>query len=232
MAKIEIGRTTGLLFLIVLLTSAVSGAFWSTPLEPSDTAIALTAIANGIALFRANIIVDLISHVCIIALAGDLFLSFNSYSKPLALFGTLWRVVEGIFLVLTETINSVLLIVAQDYVSATGTEAIALETLGRTLLIVEQWSYAIGMSFFALGSLMFAIVFATKNAIPLTIGRLGVIASLLAVAQTWLGLAIPEFLFGASANPLLLLLFLPIMIYEVILGIWLFRGGLESKQSQ
>ncbi|MGY5859007.1 MAG: DUF4386 domain-containing protein [Candidatus Thorarchaeota archaeon] len=228
MIKIDIGRTTGLLFLVVLLTSAVSGAFWSTPLEPSDTASALTAIANGPALFRANIVIDLISHVCIIALAGALFLSFNSYSKSFAVFGTLWRVVEGIILVLTETVNSVLLIIAQDYVSASGTEAVALETLGRTLLIVEQWSYAIGMIFFALGSLMFAILFVTKNAISLTIGRLGVIASLLAVVQTWVGLAIPEFLIGSSTNPLLLIFFLPMIIYEIILGVWLLRGGLES----
>lgn len=231
MGQFDIGRTTGLLFLIVLLTSAISGAFWSTPLEPADTANALNAIASGPALFRASIIVDLISNVCIIALAGALFLSFNSYSKSFAVFGTLWRAVEGIILVLTETVNSVLLIVAQDYVTATGTEAVALESLGKTLLILEQWSYAVGMTFFALGSLMFAILFVTRNAISLKIGRLGVVASLLAVAQTWLGLAIPEFLIGTSTNPVLLIFFLPIIIYEIILGIWLLRGGLQSKRS-
>ncbi|MGY5873799.1 MAG: DUF4386 domain-containing protein [Candidatus Thorarchaeota archaeon] len=230
MANVNIGRTCGFLFLFVLLTSAVSGGLWATPLEPADTAGALTAIADGVVQFRSSIIIDLISHVSIIALAGALFLSFSSYSKSLALIGTLWRVVEGIILALNELVNSVLLIVAQDFVSASGTEAVALETLGHTLLITEQWSYGIGMAFFALGSLLFGILFVIKQAVPRTLAWLGVVASLIAVAETWLGLAIPTLLFGASSNPLLLVLFLPIMIYEVILGIWLLRGGLESRQ--
>ena len=231
MFKVDIGRACGFLFLFVLLTSAVSGALWSTPLDPADSADALNAIAASGLQFRASIVIDLISHVSIIALAAALFLSFASYNKTLAMLGILWRVVEGIILALNEMVKSVLLIVAQDFVSATGTEAVALETMGRTLLIIEQWSYGIGMTFFALGSLMFAILFVTQKAVPLTIGRLGVIASLLAVAETWIGLAIPDYLFGASSNPLLLLLFLPIMLYEVILGIWLVRGGLKSNPS-
>ena len=232
MTKIDIGRTCGFLFLFVLLTSAVSGGLWATPLEPADTAGVLTAIADGVNQFRSSIVIDLISHVCIIALAGALFLSFSSFSKSLALIGTLWRVVEGVILAINEIVNSVLLVVAQEFVSATGTEAVALETLGRTLLVTEQWSYGIGMAFFALGSLLFGILFVVKKAVPIALAWLGVIASLLAVAETWLGLALPTLLFGASTNPLLILLFLPIMIYEVLLGIWLLRGGLNSKQAR
>ncbi len=229
MTKFDIGRVCGFLFLFVLLTSAISGGLWSTPLDPAETTDALTAIADGAGQFRASIVIDLVSHVCIIALAGALFLSFSSHNKPLALIGTLWRVVEGIILALNEMVNSVLLVVAQEFVSATGTEAVALETLGRTLLFTEQWSYGIGMTFFALGSLMFAILFVIKQPVPLPLAWLGAVASFIVVAETWLGLAVPSYLFGASSNPFLIVLFLPIMIYEIVLGIWLLRGGLDSE---
>ena len=84
MFKVDIGRICGFLFLFVLLTSAVSGALWSTPLDPADSAGALNAIAASGVQFRSSIVIDLISHVSIIALAGALFLNFASYNKTLA----------------------------------------------------------------------------------------------------------------------------------------------------
>jgi hypothetical protein len=137
--------------------------------------------------------------------------------RSLAFLGTLWRVAEGTIIAFTELNNIILLAVAQKFVSATGAEAVTLETLGRTLIVAEDWGFKIGLAFFALGSLLYGILFVSSGVVPRALGWWGVFASLLAAAAVWLNLINPN---------LRMISFLAIMPYEVVLGIWLLlRGG-------
>jgi len=47
----------------------------------------------------------------------------------------------------------VLLAVAFKFVSAMGADTVTLETLGRVLIVAEDWEFKIGLAFFGLGSL-------------------------------------------------------------------------------
>jgi hypothetical protein len=217
-SSIGIGQVCGFLFLFILLTTALSMALAGGPLDQKDVPNTLSSVAKGGKRYRASVVLDLVSHVSIVALAAALYLAFSPYNRSLALVGTLWRVAEGTIIALNEANNLMLLGVAQRFVAATGAEAVALEAMGRTLILAEGWAYKIGLAFFALGSLMYGILFVSSGAVPRALAWLGVVASLLGCAGTWLNLIYPN----AKAASFLLVLLIP---YEVGLGIWLLLQG-------
>jgi hypothetical protein len=164
-SKIGIGQLCGFLYLFILLTSVLSKFMAGTPLDPGDVSSTLGAVAEGGRRFQISIVLDLVSHVSVVALAGALYLAFSPHNRSLALLGTLWRVAEGVIIALNELNNVVLLAVAQKFVSATGAEAVTLETLGRALIVAEDWGLKIGLAFFALGWLMYGILFVSSGAV-------------------------------------------------------------------
>jgi hypothetical protein len=128
--KISIGQLCGFLYLFILLTSVLSKFMGGDPLDPENVSNSLGAVAEGNKRFRISAVLDLISHASIFALVGGLYLAYSPYDRSLALLGSLWRIVEGVILTFNEGSNVVLLAVAQKFVSATGTETVALETVG------------------------------------------------------------------------------------------------------
>jgi hypothetical protein len=220
-STIGIGQLCGFLYLFVLLTSVLSKFMAGAPLDPEDVSNTLGAVAEGRKRFRISVALDLVSHASVVALAGALYLAFSPYNRSLALLAMLWRVAEGTIIAFNEVNNGVLLAVAPKFVSATGVEAVTLETLGRTLIVAEDGGFKIGLAFFALGSLLFGILFVSSGAVPPALAWWGAIAGLLAVGGRWLALFslnVPVVLETAS--------FVPIILFEVVFGIWLlFRGG-------
>ncbi|MCK5317666.1 MAG: DUF4386 family protein [Anaerolineales bacterium] len=96
---------------------------------------------------------------------------------------------EGTIIALNELNNLVLLDVSQKFSSATGAQAVALESLGRILISTEQWGNKIRLAFFVIDSLLYAILFVTSGAGPLALGWSGVIADILAAGGFILFLA-------------------------------------------
>ena len=218
-SRIGIGQVCGFLYLFILLTSVVSKFMAGAPLDPEDVSNTLGAVAEGGKRFQISIVLDLVSHVSVVALAGALYLAFSPHNRSLALLGTLWRVAEGTIIAFNEVNNVVLLAVALKFVSATGAETVALETLGRALIVAEDWGFKIALVFFALGSLLYGILFVSTGAVPRALGWWGLVAGLLAVVGRWLALVSPDVGLVATS-------FLPIILFEVVFGVWLlFQGG-------
>jgi len=217
-STIGIGQVCGFLYLFILLTSVLSKFMAGAPLNPEDASNSLGSVAEGGKRFQISIVVDLVSHVSVVALAGALYLAFSPYNRSLAFLGTLWRVAEGTIIAFTEVNNIVLLAVARKFVSATGAEAVTLETLGRALIVAEDWGLKIGLAFLALGSLLYGILFVSTGAVPSALGWWGLVAGLLAVVGRWLVLVGPDV-------GLVAISFLPTILFEVVFGVWLlFRG--------
>ena len=215
--KFSIGQLCGFLFLFILFTSILSKVTAGTPLDPDNVSESFQITLGSSLKFRISIILDLISHVSIIALAGALYLSFSKYNQPLASIGTLWRVAEGTIIAFSEISGLIFLAVAQQYVSTLGSDKFALESLGRVLILAEDWGLKIGLIFLGIGSLFYAILFVTSGTVPQVLGWWGIISSTLAVGGILLSLI----------NPNIKMVGILFMIpYEIVLGIWLlFKGG-------
>ena len=91
--------------------------------------------------------------------------------------------------------------------------------MGRTLIVAENWGLKIGLVFFALGWLMYGILFVSTGAVPSALAWWGAVASLLAVVGRWIALIRPD-------KGLVAISFVPLMLFEVVFGFWLlFKGG-------
>ncbi len=215
--KFSVGQLCGFLFLFILFTSILSKVTAGTPLDPDNVSESFQNTLGTSMKFRISIILDLISHVSIIALAGALYLAFSKYNQPLAFIGTLWRVAEGTIIAFSEISGLIFLAVAQQYVSTLGSDKFALESLGRVLILAEDWGLKIGLIFLGIGSLFYAILFVTSGTVPQVLGWWGIISSALAVGGILLSLI----------NPNIKMVGILFMIpYEIVLGIWLlFKGG-------
>jgi hypothetical protein len=119
-ASIGAGQWCGFLFLFVLLTTLLSESQAGGTLDSEDAAGSLGRIAQASGRFRASVVLDLVSHTSIVALAAALYVAFSPYNRSLALLGTLWRAAEGAIMALNEVNSILLLSVAQRFVAATG----------------------------------------------------------------------------------------------------------------
>ena len=217
LSKISAGQICGFLFLFILLTSALSQALAGGALDPADIPGTMSRVTGGGKKFRLSVVIDLISHVSIIALAAMLYHTFSPFNRSLALLGTLWRLAEGTILAFNEVNNLVLLDVSQKSASATGNQSVVLESMGRMLISTEGWGLKIGLVFLVAGSLVYAILFVTSGALPLALGWFGVIASILAAGGILLNMINPNLSMAS---------FLILIPYEIVLGFWLLiRGG-------
>ena len=210
------GQLCGFLFLFILLTSILSQFLAGAAFNPTDVPSTLNKVAANSQKFRISVIVDLISHVSIIALAGLLYIAFSPYNQTLALLGTLFRVAEGTIIALSETSSLVLLDVSHRSVSAADAQVEALESMGRTVISMGDWGYKIGLVFLVIGSLMYAILFVTTGTVPVALGWFGVLASLIAAGGILLSLINPN---------LSMVSFLVMIPYEIVLGFWLLIWG-------
>ncbi|MFA9406890.1 MAG: DUF4386 domain-containing protein [Anaerolineales bacterium] len=221
LSNISTGQLCGFLFLFILLTSALSQALAGGALDPADIPGTMSRVTESGKKFRLSVVIDLISHVSIVALAAMLFITFSPFNRSLALLGTLWRLAEGSILALNEVNNLVLLDVSQKSASATGNQSVVLESIGRMLISIEGWGLKIGLVFLAAGSSVYAILFVTSGALPLALGWFGVIASILAAGGILLNLINPNLSMAS---------FLILIPYEIVLGFWLLIWGGQIGQ--
>jgi hypothetical protein len=82
-SKISIGQVCGFLYLLILLSSALSKSMAGAPLDLDNVSNSLGAVAEGAGRFQMSIVLDLVSHVSVIAIAGALYLAFSSYNRSM-----------------------------------------------------------------------------------------------------------------------------------------------------
>jgi hypothetical protein len=227
-SKTGIERLSGVLLLLVLVTSIVAAGLASAVGEyniaPDEVGDTLRRVANKQGLHQAEIAFDLVSYVLTVALAGALYLVFSSRNRLLALLGTLGFASAGVILAVHDIPWFVLPSVAEDFVSASGAEAVALQNTGRVVMLTANWGLSVGVTFLGLGSLAYGVLMVLTRAVPRALGWLGAVAVLMS-AGAWLP-RVDENLYPAFA-----LLAIPYMLWQLGLGIWLLlRGTREAEE--
>lgn len=224
-SKTGIDRLSGLLLLLILVTIVVSGVLAAAvPLNYEEAAETLRNVAEQSGRHTADIVFDLLSYIAMVLLAGALYLAFSPHHRTLALLGTLGLAAAGTILAVHDMVNFALTSIAKKFVAVSGAEAVALQAVGGSMIITAKWGVTVGFTFFALGILAYSALMVASNAVPRVLGWEGVVAGVLTFS-TWL----PHI--DSDLDPVAMIAFFPMMLWELGLGLWLiFRGTREAAE--
>ncbi len=206
---------SGFLFLFIIITLVVGGAFGYSVISDLDSDAKLQEINKDPKKFKIGTVLALIEHGSIIALAIMLFLAFNPYNITLAVIWTISRITEGLIDFYNEKNYWGLLNIARQYSSSSGAEKKSLSELGRSILKTKNSRFAFAQILFSIGTLSYSILFVTSGVVPEIIGWFGIVASILYGFGNGIILVKPNKAMQIFRVGLL------ILIFELVLGGWL-----------
>jgi hypothetical protein len=214
-------RIAGFTFLSYIATY-LSGMFLF-PQAGGGTIIArLGNISQHVLQMRLVLLCELMEAVCAIVLAVTLYSITKDEDEELALLGLLFRFGEGLMIgafACRSTLQSLWLATLGSSASQNPT---TVETLGAYLLKAPDGGIA--AIFFVLGSTIFSFLLLRGRKIPVLLAGLGVGASVL------LAVALPLQLAGLLRESVVSVLWIPMLLFEIPLGIWLVIKGVPPPK--
>jgi len=214
MTNARIAGVTYLLYIAVGLTSLFLG---SGATSGEGTAAKLASIAQHVPQMRISMVLGLITSFTALLLAVALYGITRDEDHELAVFGLACRVGEGMLGVVSTLATLGLLWLATA--GAGAPDAAGAEALAALLLKVEGWNVLLAATLFAVGSTVFSWLLLRGRMIPISLAWLGVVASILLVV------CLPLQLAGFLGGPITQLVWLPMLAFEVPLGLWLIIKG-------
>jgi hypothetical protein len=210
---------SGFLFLLILVLYLVMSVFgYKIGLGPYDSDAELQKINNHPNKFKIAIVLALIDHVSIIALAILLFIVFGTYSLILGVVWIVFRTGEGLGQIYNEKKYWELLNIARRYSVISGAEKKSLSDSARTILNTRDSRFIFTQFLWSIGTLAFSIVLVTYVIVPLFIGWSGIVAGILGFLGNGIKLIKADF---KAFKVLLFMGFLPAILFEVSIGVWL-----------
>lgn len=206
---------SGLLFWLIIITNVSSERFGYKTLNDLEPKAKLETIGKKPKAFKISVVLILIEHMSIIALAVMLFVVFGSYSLLLGIIWLLSRTLEGLIQIYYKKIYWKLLDLAKHYQTATETEKNTLVGSARALLKTKTTTFTFAQILFSIGTLAYSILFVAYDLLPAIIGWFGIVAAVLYGLGNWLTPIQPKFKYALFPGALL------ILIYEIVLGGWL-----------
>jgi hypothetical protein len=212
-------RLAGFMFLFYFAVAATDVYLFNQAAGSAEgPAAQLASLAQHAQLVRLDIVIKKIMFVCAVALAVALYALTRNQDRDLALIALCCRVSEGMTALVSAGSVGGLLSVAKASAAAAGPDAAAAQALGH--LLMNQGG---GGSFpFAVGSTLFAYLFLRARSIPVPLAWLGVVASILLVV------GIPVQVAGFLHGPFTWLMWIPMAVFEVTLGLWLLIKGVAT----
>ena len=205
----------GFLFWFIIITNILSERFGYITLNELEPEAKLQKISNDPKKFKISVVLILIEHGSIIALAVMMFVAFSPYNLILGIVWTFSRIFEGVFQIYHKKNYWGLLNLATQYPGASGAEKNALIDSGRSILESKESTFSFAQIFFSIGTIAYSILFVTYIVDLLWIGWFGLVASLLYGVGNGIFFVKPNFKALLKLGGLLILLF------EIVLGGWL-----------
>lgn len=206
---------SGFLFLFIIGLNLASGKLGYETFSDLDSEAKLTAINNDPKKFKISYALIVIEHFSIIFLAFMLFLAFSQTNMILALIWTIFRTVEGLLQIFYKKNYWKLIKISEQFQTA---DSIAKKTsieLGRKILRMKNSIFTFAQILFSIGTLAYSIMFVTYGGVPVIIGWLGIVASIIYYFGSVIVLLKPNSKILWNIGGLL------ILIFEIILGGWL-----------
>lgn len=219
MTRTTNARLAGFMFLLYIAMGITVILLFSPVDNAQGTTAKLAAIAAHAPRVRLSILLSQFILVDALALAVALYALTRDQDRDLALLALSFRIAEGVIgaVCLFSTVGLLWLATAT---TPAAPDPAATNALAALLLKVEGWSPLIGAFPFAVGSTVYSYLFLRARSIPVPLAWLGVLASLLLVVL------LPAQLVGIVKGPVTAFMWLPMLVFEVVLALWLLIKGI------
>ena len=215
-------RIAGFTFLFYIAAGIAAMILFGRAAGAEGTAAKLARIAEHATDMHVAILLTLFTCFMAIVLAVTLYAITRDQDPDLAMIALACRFGEGI-------LNAIFILTKLEVLwlaTAAGGNApdtAAANALGAFVLTAPRvWNTTITATFFAVGSTLFSWLLLRGRMIPAPMAWLGVVASALLVVGLPLQLA------GAIRSPVTDLMWIPMLAFEVPLGLWLIIKGVAT----
>lgn len=220
-------RLAGFMFLLYIATGVTSMVLSGQATSGAEgTAAKLASIAQHASLVRVDIVLTLLQAAYALVLGVTLYALTRDQDPHLAVMALCCRVAEGVIAAISPIRGLGLLSVATASTAAAGPDAAAAQALGALLLKMGGWTGLIAATCFAVGSTLFSYLFLRARSIPVPLAWLGVLASILLVV------ALPLLLAGFIQGPVTYFMWIPMLVFEVALALWLLIKGVAPQATR
>lgn len=209
-------RLAGLILLLYIATGVVSMIVSGRAIGAGNAAQKLASIAQHASLMRVNVLLTLLQFVYGLILAVTLYALTRDEDRELAMIAMFCRLTEGVI----AALSAVRLLALLSIAATPDAPTIA---LGGLLLKMGGSFALIAATCFALGSTLFSWLFLRARSIPKPLAWLGVLASLLLVVL------LPAQLTGVIKGQITNIMWLPMLVFEVVLAFWLMIKGVAVR---
>ncbi len=213
----------GILFIIATVTAVISVAFLGPILADPDYLISFSANQNQVII---GALLDLLGAGAFVGLAIVIFPIFKMHGERIALGYVVARGFEAVPFIIANISLLSLLTLSQEYVQTAASDAAYFQPVGTGLLAVYDWAQLLGPRILAsLAAVPFYYLLYQSKLLPRWIPVWGFIAAPLYFASGLLAM------FGLvdAFSPILVLLFLPAALLEMVLAVWLIVKGFNSS---
>jgi len=222
-------RLLGMMFVIVAVASVLSGFMlmslnYSPIGAPDNISETMIKISDNPTTMQMSIVGELITAIGIVLLALLLYTTLKKQNKIIARWAFVLWIIEAVILAVREISAFALLYTSQEYVKAGAPDSSYFQTLGSLFYESTQFGYAVLMVFYCLGGILFYYLFLKSKYVPKVLSLFGIIAASLGLIGT---------LFVLFDYNVPFYVFLPILPFELSIGVWLMvkgiRDGSETK---
>jgi len=211
-------RIAGFTFLFYIAVGITSMVLSGRATAGEGTAAKLASIAQHATYVRITVILTLLAGFSALVLAVTLFAITRDEDPDLAMLAMMCRVAEGITGIFVAGTLGLLWLATTSGANAPDTAAA--HTLAAFLFRMDSWSPAAIL--FAVGSTLFSSLLLRGRMIPVAMAWLGVFASVLLVV------ILPLQLVGLARAPITTFMWLPALVFELGLAMWLLIKGAET----
>ena len=222
MTRTTNARIAGFTFLFYIAVAITSMVLSARATSGEGVVAQLATMAQHATEVRLAVLLIPLMNLAALVLAVTLYSITREQDPDLAMLGMICRVAEGIAgMDVSKTLGLLWLATTPD---ATAPDPGAAPAIGAYLLKTEAWSAIPSATFFAIGSTLFSWLLLRGRMIPAALAWLGVLASVLLVV------CLPLQLAGLLGSLLTSFMWLPMLLFEVALALWLIIKGVAPAR--
>lgn len=219
MAERTDSKIAGCAYLSYILFTMLSSILFAKATAGHDTSQTLVNLARMISTARITVLLDLLQTLCALVLAVTLYRLVQAVNPTVALLAMLLRVGEGL-------LGSLPLLSKLELMRLATTPPIDVAQTSNYLALGNQILHRPDDGFsqfcFVVGGFLFAGLLLRGRLIPRWLAWIGVVT--IGVQLVCVPLHIASMIPGSLVE----LLWLPILLYEIPLGVWLIARGIKT----